>query len=105
MNEHARRRFVNEAVAARTRADSLLRQLIAASAECDSQLEQQNRQDPIRLVTGRSALDRAIHETRRMIDTLDRAINDADRAEPGLLVSIAATLASLRVPVARPSVA
>ncbi len=104
MNDDTRRRFVTEVVAARARADSLLRQLIDARQTCEAHLAEQNRPDPIRLVTGQSSLDRAISDTQRMISTIDRALNDADRAEPGLLKSIADAVATLST-VARPGLA
>ncbi|MBC7770859.1 MAG: hypothetical protein H7210_00055 [Pyrinomonadaceae bacterium] len=78
--ELSREDFVAVTVAAKARAEAVLKELLAASAECESQLQKQSRTDPIRLVTGRSSLDAAITSTRRMIETIDRTIQDAKRA-------------------------
>lgn len=105
MDESSRQRYVTEAVAARARAEVVLRELIAASAECESHLTQQSRVDSMRLVTGKTSLENAINETRRIIDVLDRAIEDADRLDPGLLASLSATFPMPGVFASRSSVA
>lgn len=72
--------FVTVTTAAKARAEAVLKELQAASAECDSQLQKQSRTDLIRLVTGRSSLDAAIANTKRMIEAFERAVQDAKRA-------------------------
>lgn len=104
MDDAARQRFVTEVVAARTRAQTLLAHLQSARSACESHLAEQNRPDPIRLVTGQSSLDRAILDTQRMIDTIDRVLADAGRTDPGFLKSIADALASIST-AARPEFA
>lgn len=92
--DSTRQEFLAATVAAKARAESVLRELQAASAECESQLQKQSRTDPIRLVTGRSSLDAAIANTKRMIETFERAIQDARRvaeatARPGTAAAAA----------------
>ncbi len=58
----------------RTQAEALLRSLTAAKSECERQLARFQRSDVMQTVTGRSAIDAAIAHTRRMIETLDRAV-------------------------------
>lgn len=72
--------FIRETQAARKRAEAVLLELQAAAADCDLQLQKQNRTDLVRLVTGRSSLDAAIASTRRMIETFDRAIEESRKA-------------------------
>ncbi|MGE3108241.1 MAG: hypothetical protein AB7G11_09830 [Phycisphaerales bacterium] len=100
-----RRKFIADAASARKHAETLLHELLAASSECESHLAEQSRPDPMRLVTGKSSLERAIHDTRRMLELLDRAIADADRTAPGLLESISASIAMLRAAPARSQLA
>ena len=57
----------------RTQAEALLRSLTAAKSECERQLARFQRSDVMQTVTGRSAIDAAIAQTRRMIEALDRA--------------------------------
>jgi hypothetical protein len=79
MQATQRERFLAETAAAKERAESLLRGLIAAHAECESHLVRLNRKDPLKAVTGKSALDNAVAATRRMIESLERAMQDAMR--------------------------
>jgi hypothetical protein len=63
----------------RTREDAerLLTSLLEAQAGCDAQLAAENRPDLVRKVKGRTSLEEAIEQTRRMIDVLKRAEEEA----------------------------
>ncbi len=63
----------------RTQAEALLRSLMAAKSECERQLARFQRSDVMQSVTGRSAIDAAIVQTRRMIESLDRAAASCSR--------------------------
>ncbi|MHC5022391.1 MAG: hypothetical protein ACYTGG_00575 [Planctomycetota bacterium] len=56
----------------RAQADGVLSHLLAERAACERQLAETDREDPIRTVTGRSALDDAIVSTRDMIREIDQ---------------------------------
>ena len=60
-----------------TQAESVLRSLEGAKAETEAVLESANRTDPLKTVTGRSALDSAIEHTRAMRDRVRDAIREA----------------------------
>lgn len=60
--------------AARERAENLLAILIEARDRSEERLADLRQADLLKAVTGRSSLDNAIAETRRMIDRLDRSI-------------------------------
>lgn len=61
----------------RNQAEALLRSLMNAKSECERQLARFQRSDVMQTVTGRSAIDAAIAQTRRMIESLDRAVASA----------------------------
>ncbi len=80
-----RQRIVLETIAARDRAEATLQSLLAAQAECAAGASP--RADPFREVTGKSAMENAIAQTRRMIESLNTALAQAQRdlaAEPAL---------------------
>jgi len=58
---------------ARKRAEEVLRSLLNAKEQTERELSEQRRSDAMRLVTGRTSIDNAIDETRRLIGLLDRA--------------------------------
>lgn len=68
--------------AARQQAAELLKQLQASLAECEAQLKAEQRVDHVKLVTGKSSLENAIAQTQRMLESLDRALEEARKA-PG----------------------
>lgn len=74
---------LGEVTAARKQAEAVLRDLLAAQSECEQQLTQENRRDPMKLVTGRSSLENAIATTRRMIEAFDRQIQELMRIAGG----------------------
>lgn len=80
-----RQRIVLETIAARDRAEATLQSLLAAKAEAEAGAGP--RADLFREVTGMSAMDNALAQTRRMIETLNTALAHAQRdlaAEPAL---------------------
>jgi hypothetical protein len=99
-----RQRFLEETLAAKERAAALLKGLLAAAAVSDEQMRQTSRKDPMKVVTGRSAMENAVASTRRMIESLNRAVEEArkdlgdddmsvlDEAEPVLEARASATL-------------
>ena len=66
-----------ETLAARQRAAELLKTLERAQAECEGCLRSDERQDMMKAVTGKSSIESAIGQTRRMIEMLDRALGEA----------------------------
>ncbi len=73
-----------ETLAARQRAAELLKTLERAQAECEGCLRSDERQDMMKAVTGKSSIESAIGQTRRMIEMLDRALGEAGEGEAGL---------------------
>jgi len=73
------RRFLLETAARKADAEAVLSSLLAAKLESDRATSRLKRPDPMRAVTGNSAIDRAIVTTRNLIGTLDRALADIRR--------------------------
>lgn len=73
----------------RQQASELLRSLESAQAECEQQLAREQREDAMKTVTGRSSLEHAVANTRRMIESLDRAMDEARKTIPESTVSVA----------------
>lgn len=80
MQGTTRQHVLLETLAARQRAEELLKQLQQAQAECEGHLRAEQRQDAMKQVTGKSSLETAIATTRRMIEMLDRALEEARTA-------------------------
>ena len=74
-----RQRILSETVAARDRAEKLLRGLVDARWRTEQHLERLGKPDAMRKVTGRSAMDNAIASTQRMIESLNRALEQLKR--------------------------
>lgn len=55
----------------RARAEAILDSLARAKAECERQMNTLRRVDLVKAVTGTSAIERAIDETRRTLDVLE----------------------------------
>lgn len=64
---------------ARAQAAVVLRRLVEANAACEAALADEKRSDVFKVVSGRSSLESAIAEARRVIETLDRQIEQASR--------------------------
>lgn len=75
----SREQILIEAQRTRAHAARVLHDLIEAKAACESALASEKRSDLVKHVTGQSSLDVAIAETRKLIDSLDRAIAQASR--------------------------
>lgn len=74
-----KQRVVLETNAARDRAEALLRGLMDAKAESEKQMAAFKRPDAYKAVTGKSSIDNAIASTRRLIETLNRELDRAQR--------------------------
>lgn len=74
-----RQRILSETVAARDRAEKLLQGLVDARRRTEQHLERLGKPDAMRKVTGRSAMDNAIASTQRMIESLNRALEQLKR--------------------------
>lgn len=75
-----KQRLVVETQAARDRAEAILQRLLEAKSQTEQELSTLRRTDAFKAVTGRSAIDNAIAATRRMIDSLSHAIDQAQMA-------------------------
>ncbi len=64
-------------VGVRDQADALLDKLIAERTRSEHRLAEAGRTDPLKLVTGRSAIDNAIAATREMIRDADELVVDS----------------------------
>lgn len=92
----SRQNLLIETHAARQQAEAMLKALLQAQTECESHLANEKRRDLMRTVTGKSSLETAIENTRRMIEALDRAVDEAREIEgdvgtgdePGSRISI-----------------
>ncbi len=67
-----RERILRQTAEVRERAEGLLRGLLDARART-----RRLTPDPMQIATGQSAIDRAIESTRRMVETLRRAFEEA----------------------------
>lgn len=76
MDTPTRQEALIETHAARQRAVALLKQLEQAQAECQALVAADRRTDPVQTVTGKSSLQAAIEQTKRMIAVLDRAVDE-----------------------------
>lgn len=73
----ARQNMLVETHALRQQAVELLAWLETSQKQVEGQLKSEQREDMVRLVAGRSAMDEAILQTRRVIESLDRAASEA----------------------------
>lgn len=64
-------------VGVRDQADALLDKLIAERRGSERRLAEAGRTDPLKLVTGRSAIDNAIAATREMIRDVDELVAES----------------------------
>jgi hypothetical protein len=91
-----RQKILRESTVARDTAESLLQRLLGAKAESEKRLGELRQVDPIKKVTGRSAMDNAICSTQRMIETLNRSIAQLGRDLPEEDVALFAETAATR---------
>lgn len=74
-----RQNVLIETHALRQQAVEVLSWLEESRAQIEAQLKAEQRTDMVRLVAGRSSLDQAILDTKRVIESLDRAMSEARR--------------------------
>ncbi len=74
-----RQRILIETAAARDKAEAMLRTLLDAKEQSEQNLAQARQPDVMKEVTGRSSMDNAIASTQRMIDSLNRALDQIKR--------------------------
>jgi hypothetical protein len=60
----------------RERADGLLKELQEARTRAERLLEENHRRDTFKEVTGASSIETAISSTRKMVETLDKQIQE-----------------------------
>ena len=72
-----RQQVLIETHATRQQAEDFLRTLEETRRQIEAQLAGEKRQDVVKVVTGRSSIDAAIADTKRMIEALDRALDEA----------------------------
>lgn len=70
-----RQRILRETTQVREKAQVLLRGLIEARSASERHLSEIRQLDPLKRLTGHSSMDNAIVSTRKMIDSLDRALD------------------------------
>ena len=78
-----RQQVLLETLAARQRAGELLKTLEQAQVECEGCLKNEQRQDLVKSLTGKSSIEQAIGQTKRMMEMLDRALADAGNGGNG----------------------
>jgi len=71
-----------QTLSARKRASDLLGTLLSERDRLEARLVEFGRRDPMKAVTGRSALENAIAATREMIRTMDGLLEMASRGTP-----------------------
>lgn len=76
-----RQQLLIETHALRQQAAELAAQLEQSQRELTDQLSAEQRQDIMKAVAGRSAIERSLQETRRMIEALDRALEETRAIE------------------------
>ena len=63
----------------RAHAAEVLQELINAKAACEATLASEKRADMFKIVTGQSSLETAVAEARRLVELLDRQVEQAVR--------------------------
>lgn len=77
-----------ESFAVRDQADALLLKLIKDRAMCEQRLAEKGQADPIKVVTGQSAIDKAIAETRAVIRNVDKLQNQSQEPVPQITTHV-----------------
>jgi hypothetical protein len=76
MSLSERQRILAETIAAREKAESLLKALQEARSASEKRLSELNLSDQLKKVTGKSAMDNAVASAQRTVDMLTRALDD-----------------------------
>lgn len=79
-NPRARRRALREALAARRDAQRLLDDLLIARRDTLQRLREAGRRDALASITGRTAFDDAIDQTRRLLERLSASLERTRKA-------------------------
>ncbi|MHC4811060.1 MAG: hypothetical protein ACYTEV_11950 [Planctomycetota bacterium] len=87
MTQLERRPDASDALAARNDAARLLEDLLRERAATEARLAEAGREDPIRMVTGRSALDRAIRSTQDVLARMDAMLLESGGPACGIAVT------------------
>ena len=66
----------------------MLVKLIRDRAISEQRLAEKGQSDPIKVVTGRSAIDKAIAETRAVIDNVDKLQSNSPEPTPEITVHV-----------------
>ncbi len=74
-----RQRILAETIAAREKAEGLLRVLTEARSASDKRLAELRLGDQLKKVTGKSSMDNAVAAAQRTVDMLNRALEDFKR--------------------------
>lgn len=69
-----RQRILQDAAGVRDKAQALLRGLVEARATSERHLGANASSDPLKKVTGKSSMENAIASTKRLVDSLDRTL-------------------------------
>ena len=77
-----------ESFAVRDQADALLVKLIKDRAMCEKRLAEKGQTDPIKIVTGQSAIDKAIAETRAVIRNVDELQSQSQEPVPHITIHV-----------------
>jgi hypothetical protein len=75
---------VEEATALRQQATELLNRLMVDCEQSKKRIAESGKRDPMKFITGRTALENAIASTREMIDNMDRMLADMNAELHGL---------------------
>lgn len=93
--------FVMDACRLRDQTQALLDRLVADRAESEHRQHQAGRRDPLKVVTGRSALDQAIEAAREMLDRVNALANARTGASPADLHLVDIEVTSFNRPIPR----
>lgn len=103
MRTSRRQQVLIETHTTRQQAGELLRSLEETRRQLEAQLSGERREDVVKTVTGRSSLDAAIAATRRMIEALDRALDEARNGLADEDLDAADAPPAVRIPIPMPS--
>ena len=81
----ARQPSFNDTIKMRRQAQDLLERLLADRDRIEQRLAETGKRDPIRTVTGHTALDNAIGSAREMLRHIDEVLSQTGPPEPALV--------------------
>jgi hypothetical protein len=77
-NGRADRQCIVETLALREQAAGLLRRLLESREQSERRMAELGRRDPLKSLTGRSALDEAVANTRAMLASMDELLHEME---------------------------